>query len=149
MILRPVVPGDLDNVARIWLDAWRSTGIVLANKPNYETLRPRIAAEIAGGWSVTVADIEGVVVGFVAINSGARQLEQIFVDPQCQGAGVGAALLAHAHAAMPEGFELWTHGDNSRAAAFYVSRGMKLLGPGFLPHQGHPILTFAMPAVAA
>ncbi|MBA3878165.1 MAG: GNAT family N-acetyltransferase [Sphingobium sp.] len=149
MILRPAASDDLEDVARIWLEAWLSTGIVLGSAPTYDVLRSRIAVEIAGGWVVTVADIDGAVVGFVAIDPDVRQLEQIFVDPRHQGAGVGAALLAHAHAAMPDGFGLWTHGDNHRAADFYARRGMTLVGPGFHPRQGHAILTFAMPPVTA
>lgn len=149
MLLRLAAPADLDAVARIWLDGWLSTGIVLASPPTYAVLRPRIADEIAGGWVVTVAEVDGHVAGFVAINPEAHQLEQIFVDPDCQSSGVGAALLAHAHAAMPAGFGLWTHIDNVRAAAFYRRSGMSLVAPGIHPRNGHGILTFAMPALSA
>lgn len=149
MRLRPAAPTDLDAVARIWLEGWLSTGIMLASTPTYAGLRPRIADEIAGGWAVTVAEIDGRVAGFVAINPEARQLEQLFVDPDCQSSGVGAALFAHAHAAMPGGFGLWTHIDNVRAAAFYRRSGMNLVGPGTHPRDGHGILTFAMAALPA
>lgn len=149
MLLRPAAPDDLDSVARIWLEGWLSTGILLASTPTYAVLRLRIADEIPGGWVVTVAEVDGCVAGFVAINPEARQLEQIFVDPDCQSSGVGAALLAHAHAAMPDGFGLWTHIDNLRAAAFYQRRGMSLVGPGMHPRNGHGILTFDMPALPA
>ncbi len=149
MRLRPAAPTDLDSVARIWLDGWLSTGIVLASPPTYAVLRPRIADEIAGGWVVTVAEVDGHVAGFVAISPEARQLEQIFVDPAFQRSGVGAALFSHAHAAMPGGFGLWTHIDNMRAATFYRLHGMSLVGPGMHPRNGHGILTFAMAALPA
>lgn len=149
MLLRPAAPDDLDSVARVWLEGWLSTGIMLASTPTYAVLRPRIADEIAGGWVVTVAEIDGRVAGFVAINPEACQLEQIFVDPGRQSSGVGAALLADAQAAMPGGFGLWTHIDNLRAAAFYRRSGMNLVGPGTHPRNGHGILTFTMPALPA
>lgn len=149
VILRPATPADHDVVARIWLDGWLSTGITLAIQPDYDVLRQRIDREVAGGWIVTVAEIDQHVVGFVAFRPPARQLEQIFVAPGHHRQRVGAALLAEAQLTMPDGFELWTHADNHRAAAFYAAQGMALLGPGTHPRHGHAILTFAMPALPA
>ena len=148
MMLRPATSSDFDAIARVWIGGWQSTGIVLESAPTYQYLRQRIADEIAGGWVVTIAELDGAVAGFVAISPDARQVEQIFVSPNCQGTGVGAALLAHAHAAMPDGFGLWTHVDNVRAAAFYTREGMTIVGSGIHPRQGHGILTFAMPPIS-
>jgi len=149
VILRPAALADLDAVAHIWLDGWRSTGIALAVTPTIDVLRPRIAREVAGGWVVTVAEVDGAVAGFVAVSLSIHQLEQLFVDPARQRSGIGAALLAHAHTAMPGGFGLWTHIDNVGAARFYARQGMALVGPGVHPTHGHGILTFAMPTMAA
>ena len=134
-------------MARIWLDGWRSTGIMLAIEPDYHVLRARLDDEVAGGWVVTVAESDRTVVGFVATRPPLRLLEQIFVAPGAHRQGVGAALLARARAAMPDGFRLWTHIDNHRAADFYVQQGMTLVGPGTHPRHGHGILTFAMSAL--
>ncbi|MFM9829480.1 MAG: GNAT family N-acetyltransferase, partial [Sphingomonas sp.] len=87
------------------------------------------------------------VAGFVAMSPHDRQLEQIFVAPAFHRRGVGAALLAHARTVMPEGFTLWTHGDNHGAARFYDAVGMELLGPAVHPRHGYPILTYAVAAV--
>lgn len=146
VILRAAVPADLDRVARIWLEGWQSLGITLAEAPDYSALRARIAAEIAGGWAVTVAELGGVVAGFVAIRAEAGVLEQIFIAPEFHRRGCGAALLGHARAAMPSGFALWTHIDNHGAARFYTAQGMACTGEGVHPRAGHRILHFAMAA---
>lgn len=148
-ILRPVAKADLDRVATIWIDGWLANGIELSVTPTYVELRERIAREIAGDWQVTVAEIDGAIAGFVAINPKTDVLEQIFVAPDFHRLGVGAALLAHARQAMPNGFTLWTHGENHGAAAFYERQGMALMGPGVHPKQGHPILTYGFGPVDA
>lgn len=145
-ILRAATPGDLDRVARIWLEGWESIGVTLAAAPDYAGLRARIEAEIAGGWEVTVAELGGVIAGFVAIRAEAGVLEQLFIAPEFHRRGCGAALLDHAHAAMPSGFRLWTHIDNHGAARFYLAQGMICTGEGKHPRLGHGILNFAMAA---
>ncbi len=143
-VCRPVATRDLDGVARAWLDGWLSNNIALAEQPTFPNLRARIAREIEhGGWEVVVAEIDDAVAGFVAINRSAAILEQIFVAPRFHRRGIGQALLEVARQSMPAGFSLWTHGDNSGAAAFYERAGMAFVGPGVHPKQGHRILTFA------
>ncbi len=147
---RPLAAGDLGGVARVWLDGWLSTGIPLAEQPTYPVLRARIEREIeAGGWQVMVAVVDDNIAGFVAINPAAAVIEQLFVAPEHHRRGIGLALLKLASDQMPDGLSLWTHGDNSGAAAFYTKAGMILVGPGIHPKQGHPILTFAFEPVDA
>lgn len=147
---RPLAAGDLDCVARVWLNGWLSTGIPLAEQPTFLTLRARIEREIATGrWHVTVAVVDGELVGFVAISPAAGVVEQLFVAPEHHRQGIGLALLTLARADMPNGSSLWTHAENLGAAAFYAKAGMTLVGPGIHPKQGHPILTFAFEPVDA
>ncbi len=146
---RAAEPRDLDAVARIWLDGWLSTGITLSQQPDYPLLRGRIEREIAGGWQIVVAMIDGQVAGFVAINRSAAVLEQIFVDPRFHRRGVGTALLKAARAEMPGGFTLWTHGDNRRAAVFYERSGMTLVSHGIHPRQSHAIITYGFGPVSS
>ncbi len=141
---RAVCPADLDGVARVWLDGWLSNGIALAEDPTYPVLRARLKREaVPGGWHVIVADAAGEIAGFVAISLQSATLEQIFVAPGFHRRGIGTALLAAARQEMPDGFTLWTHGDNAGAARFYEQQGMTLVGPGVHPKQGHPILIYA------
>ncbi len=103
----------------------------------------------SGQWRVIVAEVDGAVAGFAAIDPAAAVLEQIFVAPDSHQRGIGAKLMAAAQQAMPGGFTLWTHGENLGAQAFYAQMGMTLVSPGVHPKQGFPILTFAFGPVAA
>lgn len=142
LALRPATDADRDAIARIWLDGWSSTGIVLADAPTYAALRARVDDELADGWQVIMALLEGEAVGFVALRPDRRRLEQIFVAPDRHGQGVGQALFAAARAALPAGFELWTHGENGRARRFYQALGPVRQEPGLHPRAGHPIVTY-------
>lgn len=107
-------------------------------------LRLRIEREIAGDrWHVVVADRNGTIVGFVAMSLVLNIVEQIFVAPAFHRQGLGTVLLTAARQALPSGFTLWTHGENTAAARFYEKRGMALIEAGTHPKQGHPILTYA------
>ncbi len=147
---RPVAAGDMACLVTVWLNGWLSTGIALAEQPTFLILRARIEREIVTGrWQITVAVVDGELVGFVAISPAAGVVEQLFVAPEHHRQGIGLALLMLARADMPNGSSLWTHADNFGAAAFYTKAGMILVGPGIHPKQGHPILTFAFEPVDA
>lgn len=70
--------------------------------------------------AVWVADTGNQVVGYIAFND--EWVVHLFVHPDHQGKGHGAALLAHA---MTDGRErqLWTFQKNLRARKFYEDRG--------------------------
>lgn len=71
-----------------------------------------------------VAEAGGRVVGYVAFKPG--WIMHLYVHPEHQGAGLGAALLAKA---LEDGTprQLWTFQENARARGFYESRGFKLV----------------------
>ena len=52
-------------------------------------------------------------------------LEHLYVDPDDQGRGVGAALLDHVKRRRPRGIRLWTFQRNENARRFYESRGFR------------------------
>ena len=70
-----------------------------------------------------VAEARGAVVGYIAFDDG--WVSHLFVHPDHQGRGIGAALLAHV---MADGRErqLWTFQKNVRARRFYEDRGWVL-----------------------
>lgn len=71
--------------------------------------------------AVTVAEDDDVVVGVLATSPG--WVDQLYVDPDHQGRGVGRALLDHAKAASGGDLQLWTFARNARARAFYEGAG--------------------------
>ena len=80
-------------------------------------------------WIVRVAERDGAVVGFAAVDPEARELEFLFVDPVAIGTGAGSALLrdALAEARMAGLGELLIESDPD-AEPFYRSQGAEPAG---------------------
>ena len=70
---------------------------------------------------VWVAEIEGRIVAFAARGGGF--LNHLYVHPDHQGRGIGAALLDRAKAEAAAGLSLWTFEPNKRAIRFYERHG--------------------------
>lgn len=140
---RPYDAGDIDAVAALWFDAWQSTGTRLAQSVTVEENRERLAREAEGNWEVTIACDGERVLGFLALSRSARYLFQLFVAPEAQGRGVGAALLKRAVAAMPDGFELRCAAENVNACRFYETQGLRVARRQMHPTFGHPVVVYA------
>jgi ribosomal protein S18 acetylase RimI-like enzyme len=74
---------------------------------------------------VLVAEEDGTIVGFVAMDG--DSLEHLYVHPDSQGRGVGGALLEQAKERMPRGFSLWVFQQNAQARRFYERHGLSLI----------------------
>jgi putative acetyltransferase len=70
---------------------------------------------------VTVAEVDGVIVGFSAVRGG--WLDHLYVVPARQGDGIGATLLERAMTENPAALCLWAFTANHRALAFYARAG--------------------------
>ena len=71
---------------------------------------------------VWVAEAEGEIIGFAAINE--NVLGHIYVHPRAQGRGIGRALLDKVKERRSDGFTLWTHQPNEGARRFYEREGL-------------------------
>ncbi|RAK68558.1 GNAT family N-acetyltransferase [Phenylobacterium kunshanense] len=125
MQLRSCRPADQAVLADLWFESWRSTGLQQPVVTRNDLAR-RARHELATRWTVTVAEAEGRLIGFVAICLAERRLDQLFVAPEAQGQGVGRNLFDVARSTMPDGFWLSTQTDNLRARAFYERQGMSV-----------------------
>ena len=65
--IRSYRPSDLREVCRVWLASWRSTGVEVAVGTSENELRGRFAHGLDQGWSVTIAELGGSIVGFMAV----------------------------------------------------------------------------------
>lgn len=63
----------------------------------------------------------GAIAGFLVL--GEETLDYLYLEPSARGRGIGAALLDHAKARRPGGFELWTFQRNRAARRFYERHG--------------------------
>jgi ribosomal protein S18 acetylase RimI-like enzyme len=74
--------------------------------------------------AVTVVDDAARILGFIAHRQG--WIEQLYVDPDSQGRGIGRALVAEAKRDR-ESLRLWVFQRNRRAIAFYEALGFRLV----------------------
>jgi GNAT superfamily N-acetyltransferase len=134
--------GDVNEVAHVWRESWRSTGLAIPSAPPEEEFRERISIEIGQGWYVRVACVEGRIVGFSATKPEQSVLDQLFVSPSAKGTGVGSTLLILAKQQMPDGFWLRTDARNESARRFYEKRDLLLQSYETHPTRGHTVAIY-------
>ena len=93
-IIRPAHPEEHDDVARVWMNSWVSTGLAEKSEFLLANLRARVPHEIDKGWSLYVADADGQLAAMLALHLPKRYLDQLFVAPEYQGQSLGRQLLA-------------------------------------------------------
>jgi GNAT superfamily N-acetyltransferase len=118
--IRRAIAGDAAEVADVWL---RSFGSAYAFPPAHpdDDVRGWIRDLLIPGGTAWVAEGGGRVLALLAVSAG--WVDQLYVDPEAHGRGIGRALLDHAKALQPDGLQLWTFQANERARRFYVRNG--------------------------
>lgn len=81
-----------------------------------------------------------MVAGFIAFKSG--DLEQLYIDKDCQGLGLGAALLDIAKVAHPEGLKTYTFQRNKLAQRFYEKHGFTIVKYGTENEENLPDILY-------
>jgi GNAT superfamily N-acetyltransferase len=122
-IIRPARSGEYDEVARVWLNSWASTGIEAASDALLEKMRSRIRAQAAKDWSLYVADDGGMIAAILALRLSDGCLGQLFIAPDYQGQGLGKQLLAFAREQMPKETWLRCVRENNKAWRWYEREG--------------------------
>lgn len=69
--------------------------------------------------------LESESVVAVMVLDGADWLEQLYVDPQAAGRGIGSRLVELAKQRRPDGLQLWTFESNECARRFYERHGFR------------------------
>jgi ribosomal protein S18 acetylase RimI-like enzyme len=123
MNIRPARPDEYDDVARVWMESWVSTGLAEASNFLLATLRARVAREIGNGWDLFVADDGSRLAAMLALQPRDNYLDQLFVAPGDQGHGLGRRLLGFTRQRLPD--EIWLRcvRENTRAWRWYEREG--------------------------
>jgi ribosomal protein S18 acetylase RimI-like enzyme len=121
--IRPARLDEYDEVARVWMESWVSTGLEDASNYLLANLRARVPMEIEKGWSLYVADDNGRIAAMLALHLPDRYLDQLFVAPEYQGNGLGRQLLAFTRNHLPD--EIWLRcvRENDKAWRWYEREG--------------------------
>jgi ribosomal protein S18 acetylase RimI-like enzyme len=122
-IIRRASAEEYDEVARIWMESWVSTGLAEASNFLFANLRARVLREVENGWSLFVADDNGRKAAMLALHLPRLYLDQLFVAPAYQGKSLGRRLLAFSRARMPDEIHLRCVRENEKAWRWYEREG--------------------------
>ncbi len=123
LVIRPALPHEYDEVGRVWMESWVSTGLGEASNFLLANLRARVRKEIEDGWSLFVADDRGTFAAMLALHLPLKYLDQLFVAPAYQGKGVGRQLLAFTRQQLPDEIDLRCVRENEKAWRWYEREG--------------------------
>ena len=123
IIIRPARANEYDEVARVWMESWVSTGLAEASPFLLAQLRARIPSEIEDGWSLFVADDDGRLAAMLALHLEKLYLDQLFVAPPYQGRSLGRRLLAFTRTHLPNEIFLRCVRENEKAWRWYEREG--------------------------
>jgi GNAT superfamily N-acetyltransferase len=125
-LIRPARPNEHDEVARVWMQSWASTGLEPASDALLEKLRARVRQEVDAGWSLFVAEDGGSLAAMLALHLPRLYLDQLFVAPEYQGNSLGRKLLAFTRTLLPD--EIWLRcvRENEKAWRWYEREGFVL-----------------------
>ena len=121
--IRPARPEEYDEIARVWMNSWASTGLEDASNFLLAKLCARIPQEVEKGWSLFVADDDGTIAAMLALHLPEIYLDQLFVAPEYQGRNIGRQLLGLTRQLLPD--EIWLRcvRENEKAWRWYEREG--------------------------
>jgi ribosomal protein S18 acetylase RimI-like enzyme len=139
LTIRSARADEYDEIARVWMDSWVSTGLSEASPFLLANLRARVRHEIEKGWSLFVADDQGRLAAMLALHLPERYLDQLFVAPEYQGKSLGRELLDFTRTHLPD--EIWLRcvRENEKAWRWYEREGF-----AFEKEQVEPMTGFVM-----
>ena len=128
--LRRAAATDAPAVADVFLRSFHATyAFPLAHTDDEvrEWVRTRLVPQMETWVAVDggAADAPARVLGFATVAPG--WLEQLYVDPDHLGEGIGRLLLDNAKVRQPAGLLLWTFQVNERARRFYERNGFTIV----------------------
>ena len=121
--IRPARPDEYDEVARVWMESWVSTGLEEASNFLLANMRARLRREIENGWTLFVADDDGRIAAMLALHLPDGYLDQLFVAPDHQGRGLGRRLLRFTRKHLPDEISLRCVRENDKAWRWYEREG--------------------------
>jgi ribosomal protein S18 acetylase RimI-like enzyme len=119
LLVRPYRDGDGPDCARIYALARRSAFTWC----NPALFQPEDFYKDSVDESIHVAELDGRIAGFLSLWTAGHFVHMLFVDPALYRRGVGSRLLDHAAVLLAPWAWLKCQQQNTRALAFYQSRG--------------------------
>jgi putative acetyltransferase len=141
IVLRALGPSDIDDVADLWVAAWKTTGLPIDFEARRDWLVGRLAQVAREGAVLLVGlDAQGRPAGLVTVDPANGYVDQLCVAPDERGGGLARALLDEAKRRAPSVLDLNVNVANPRACRFYEREGFLVVGVGTSPLSGLPML---------
>jgi len=137
--LRRYTEADEAAAIELWRRTWQLAYPQIDFATRVEWWRERWRNELVTTTTVTVAEHDGALIGFVTVDPGSGYLDQIVVAPETWGSPLAAALLDEAKRIAPGKLELLVNQDNARAIRFYEKNGFAISGTDVNPRSGAPL----------
>jgi putative acetyltransferase len=137
--LRPYTAADEDAAIELWRRTWKLAYPQIDFDSRVDWWRQRWRDELVPVATITVAEAQGKMAGFVTVDPTSFDLDQIVVAPEAWGIGVASALIAEAKRISPGGLDLYVNKDNARAIRFYEKHGFAISGEAFNWRSGAPV----------
>jgi putative acetyltransferase len=141
--LRPYRADDLEAAIALWQRAWSAAMPEIDFAARLQWWRERWRQQLVPNNSITIAESEERMAGFVVIDPRTGWLDQIVVEPALWGSGLAEALLAEAKRIAAGGIALDVNQSNLRAVRFYERMGFKRTGEGVNSISGAPTFLYA------
>jgi putative acetyltransferase len=139
IVLRPYTAADEEAAIELWRRTWQVAYPRIDFDQRVDWWRQRWHEEVVPTATITVAEAEEKLVGFVTVDPESFDLDQLVVAPEAWGTSVAAALIAEAKRISPRGLDLHVNTDNARAIRFYEKHGFAIAGEAFNWRSGAPV----------
>jgi GNAT superfamily N-acetyltransferase len=100
-------------------------GSIPAGVHDDEDVRGYFAAHVVADCELWLAEDAGALAGILVLDG--EWVDQLYVDPDITGRGIGSRLLAVAKRERPQALRLWTFASNTGAQRFYERHGFVAL----------------------
>ena len=123
-ILRRAVAGEGVALGDLWLRS-RYASVPAIPQPVHsdDDVREWFAHVVLPTREVWIAEVDEHVAALVVLDGG--WIDQLYVDPEWSGRGLGSLLVNLAKELRPSGLDLWAFQSNHRARRFYERHGFR------------------------
>jgi putative acetyltransferase len=137
--LRRYTSADEDAAIELWRRTWQLAYPQIDFTERLDWWRERWRHELVSTATITLAEADGKIAGFVTVDQRTFDLDQIVVAPEAWGSGIASALIAEAKRLSPNGLDLHVNTDNARAIRFYEKHGFAISGAAMNWRSGAPV----------
>jgi putative acetyltransferase len=137
--VRAYVAADETAAIELWRRSWQDAYPNIDFAARVDWWRERWRSELVPQAKILVAEMDGVLEGFVTVDPKTGYLDQIAVAPEFWGSNVATMLLDAGKRISPARLDLLVNKDNDRAIAFYEKNGFAMAGDDVNPVSGRPV----------